>query len=70
MITGTIFVASSIIVYNDGLPENLTSLSAIFYALTLYWLAWIDMALKGFLCSLIFKIRQLIKEKNEEPEDY
>jgi hypothetical protein len=70
MITGTIFVASSSARFNDGLPTDLIGLSSFFYLLTLYWLAWIDMALKGFLCSLIFKIRQLIKEKNEEPEDY
>jgi hypothetical protein len=70
MILGTIYVVCSIKLnaidadFFDADPITLITLSFASFCL-----ACIDIALKAFLCTLICKIRQLIKENNEEPED-
>jgi hypothetical protein len=66
MILGTIYVIIDIL---DG--DNNVSKDVIYLVkgIVSLGLSWLDMALKTFLYTLINKIRQLIKEDNEEPED-
>ncbi len=70
MILGLIYVVCKIVLVQNYAKEfGPEAIFAAGFLFATFWLVWLDMVQKSFLCSLIFKIRQLIKEDDEEPED-
>ena len=74
LILGTFYIVCNVINgRNDGVKGKqdsaINTTAHFFKYLVSLELLWLNLALKGFLYSLITKIEQLIKEKNEEPED-